>query len=366
MHQCNKNLLTFCTGRYIFISLRLLLVLNYIYCIYMGVPTFLLVSDFFMGVSQFSNTLGKLGKNIDKLESDQLQKIINECFDGMWEFTRKFEEKYSIISPDDLPLIKKNFHKLIGGWQWLMSSKISRKIYEQSFGYAGDCEVIDLIYRAIPDSTGIGYYFDEYLYNTPACQAVRNRKAFIVSSLSNEILKRNIMLKIFNLGSGPCRDIKEILDSFPESPLIIRNIDNDTRAHDYAKMVMDITIQNAHTVHFIKDNAFRIAVRDNILTYNRQDIIVSSGLFDYLKDRHAIRLIQSLWNLLADEGLMIIGNFHPQNPTRTCMEWGGNWYLVYRDKERFMNLFLRAGIPEGCIEITSEPLEINLFGIVRK
>lgn len=330
-------------------------------------------TDFFQKILQLSNTFEQIEKtittiNISKIESKQIQKIVNDCFDDMWEFIRKFEEEYLTIKYDDLMSIKKNFHKQIGTWQWLMSSKINRKIYEKSYGYSGDCEVMDLIYTAVSDSPGIGYYFDECLYNSPACKAVRNRKDYVISLICSEIQKRiDAIPRIFNLGSGPGRDMKELLEKNYDLPLIIYNIDRDIRALEYAKKVMNGSFKTSvHTVNFIKGNAFRIAVRDNIARYGKQDIIISSGLFDYIEDKYAIRLIKSLWNLLADNGLMIIGNFHPRNPTRTYMEWGGSWYLIYRDEERLIDLFLKAKIPEECIEVTSEPLGINLFAVVRK
>lgn len=161
--------------------------------------------------------------------------------------------------------------------------------------------------------------------------------------------------------------MKELIEKNKNLPLVINNIDSDTRALDYARKVINGTFKtDVHTVNFVSDNAFRVAVRDNIARYGKQDIIISSGLFDYIEDRHAIRLISSLWKLVADEGLMVIGNFHPRNPTRPYMEWGGDWHLIYREEEKLMNLFLKAGIPKDNIEIISEPLGINLFGVVRK
>lgn len=147
--------------------------------------------------------------------------------------------------------IKKNFHKQIGTWQWLMSSKINRKIYEKSYGYSGDCEVMDLIYTAVSDSPGIGYYFDECLYNSPACKAVRNRKDYVISLICSEIQKRiDAIPRIFNLGSGPGRDMKELLEKNYDLPLIIYNIDRDIRALEYAKKVMNGSFKTSvHTVN---------------------------------------------------------------------------------------------------------------------
>lgn len=163
-----------------------------------------LTDDFFFRVSRFANLFEQMAKAVDKMEPEQLQKSINQNLNCLCGFIKEFENKYS---SEDLSAIKNEFHKQIGTWQWLMSSKINRKIYEKSFGYSGDFEVIDLIYRAVSDSPGIGYFFDEYLYNTPACQAVRNRKDFVVSLVCAEIQRiSDAVPKIFNLGSGPGRD----------------------------------------------------------------------------------------------------------------------------------------------------------------
>ncbi len=62
----------------------------------------------------------------------------------------------------------------------------------------------------------------------------------------------------------------------------------------------------------------------------RFDCIYSLGLFDYLKDRVAARLMEWFWSLLNPGGSILIPNFHPETLGRGWLEAVMDWWLVYR------------------------------------
>jgi hypothetical protein len=47
---------------------------------------------------------------------------------------------------------------------------------------------------------------------------------------------------------------------------------------------------------------------------------------------------QILFGRLADGGELLIGNFHPDNPSRAGCEVGLDWHLVYRDEKDMARL----------------------------
>lgn len=60
-------------------------------------------------------------------------------------------------------------------------------------------------------------------------------------------------------------------------------------------------------------------------------------------------------------GQLVVGNFHPRNPTRGIMEWLGDWFLVHRDEAGMRRLAREAGIPEGLVRYEEEPLGVCGF-----
>jgi extracellular factor (EF) 3-hydroxypalmitic acid methyl ester biosynthesis protein len=91
------------------------------------------------------------------------------------------------------------------------------------------------------------------------------------------------------------------------------------------------------------------------------DSLICLGLFDYLDDETAKDMLHLFWQQLNDGGLLMLGNFASNNPTRAYMEWIGNWYLNYRTVEELQQLGIQAGIPEDQFFVGSEPLGVNLI-----
>ena len=64
-------------------------------------------------------------------------------------------------------------------------------------------------------------------------------------------------------------------------------------------------------------------------------------------------------------GILIVGNFGPQNPNRVFMDHILNWKLIYRDSAELRNLF--AATPFGNrVEVLAEEQGVNLFAIATK
>src|SRR3954467_1160844 len=68
----------------------------------------------------------------------------------------------------------------------------------------------------------------------------------------------------------------------------------------------------------------------------------SLGLIDYFDDRHAERLLDFGYQILATGGQMLLGNFHPQNPTRALMDDVLEWKLIHRSEEEIHRLLCEA------------------------
>ena len=59
-------------------------------------------------------------------------------------------------------------------------------------------------------------------------------------------------------------------------------------------------------------------------------------------------------------GELIIGNFHPNNPSKDYMEFAF-WNLNHRTEEDLIKLANACGVKNSCIEIKSESEGVNLF-----
>ena len=226
--------------------------------------------------------------------------------------------------------------------------------YHKPHGYAGDFEIIEKIYtQHVSDDPRIKKY-DLFFQAQSAPKAVRNRKAYFKSILKDKIGASTKPLKVLNLASGPCRGVAEFLKEYPESNFQIDCLEIDPKAIAHAKSLL--TPHAMDRISLVQGNIFKFLPSD---TY---DLVWSAGLFDYLNDKAFINLLRRFSRAVSKGGEIIIGNFHPTNPTIPYMEAIAEWYLNHRDEDNLFELGRAAGASsQQQMTIDREAEGVNLF-----
>jgi len=256
---------------------------------------------------------------------------------------------------DKIEKLKRIFINRIRGL--FLQSEFFEWCFRKPYGYAGDFKAIEDIYQNNPTSSGFVRLIDNYFHMAAICIAVRNRKEDfkrIITKFTNDKKDKNV--RLMSLGSGPCRDIKELL----ESDLLINKklkfdcYDNDANAIEFAKKLLS----NNPNVTFIKENALRIAASKDIndMIGKKYDVIYALGIFDYFNHKISVRLVENLRKLLNPGGIMAISNARDRysNPSLHCMEWAGEWLIIYRTDEEFKQIFIEAGFKESELRVSYE------------
>ena len=89
----------------------------------------------------------------------------------------------------------------------------------------------------------------------------------------------------------------------------------------------------------------------------------SIGLIDYFEDRFVIGLLDAIHDRLRPGGRVILGNFHPDNPTRAVLDHLLDWKLIHRTENDMNRLFEASRFGRPCDEIRFEAERVNLFAI---
>jgi len=225
------------------------------------------------------------------------------------------------------------------------------------YGYAGDFKIIDDIYQNSPSTSSFDRLFDNYFQMSAISVAVRNRKEDFKNLVMNFANKNGEdLIRIMDLGSGPCRDVKELLSS---DELLNRNVifdcyDHDEKALNFARSLL----VNFSNVNFIKENALRLAATKDVGSriHEKYNIIYSTGLFDYLSDKIATRLIRNLRKVLKAKGILAVSSVRDKysNPSVHYMEWMGEWNLIYREDEELKKIFIDAGFKKDLLKTMYE------------
>lgn len=237
------------------------------------------------------------------------------------------------------------------------SDSVMGHIRNKPYGYAGDFMIIERIYlNEAQTSTGY-YHWDRYSLEHVAAKAVRNRKDYFKSIMTDRIQHAGAPLQLLDVASGPARDLKELFEIIKPQSMKVTCVEMDSRAIEHAT---NINALHGGDISFINKNIFKFRTEEKF------DIVWSAGLFDYFCDRSFVLLLKKMMDFATDDGEIIIGNFSDENPSRIYMEMVGDWILNHRSAEKLVELAVAAGAHPSQIHVGKEPEGINLFLHIKK
>jgi len=307
-------------------------------------------------LSLVSSIEKEIGKNFAPVESTQLK--LNKA-------TKNIVEKgHALVSSIDnsklIASIKEGFRELIK--PWILKSKIMKRALEKPRGYPGDYQMLEYIYNSEPLSTDIGYYFDKGFLDSDLVRSVVNRKNMTKENIKS-MIKAHRGIKILNLASGSCREIREMLkEGIAKSYFSLVCLDQDEEAIEFSNNAL----KNLADVRFIKEDILSVTKDENKSLLNDKDLIYSIGLIDYLPDRVLKKIIKSLFDGLKPGATLLLS--HKDHGVYTPMQedWLSDWKFVPRDEKKMIALLNDIGIGNERIEVFREPTQIIFFMKIKK
>lgn len=257
-------------------------------------------------------------------------------------------------------------------WPFIASSEFLMRTNLKPQGYAGDFRTIAMVY----DNKYIGKsIFSKLMHKHPietvAAEAVRGRRKMICAELVNasKQARQGNKIRVVSIACGPFCEIEDILDS-PQKchELQFTLLDQDSDALAAAAKSIQQRERELHAKADFKllNESVRTLIRYTDLEerIGRATFIYSLGLYDYLTDRIAAALTKTLYELLEPGGILMLGNFHINNPTRVYMEYWMDWVLYYRDADEFQRM--AAELPGASMEIKFEETGSQMFLLIHK
>jgi extracellular factor (EF) 3-hydroxypalmitic acid methyl ester biosynthesis protein len=252
---------------------------------------------------------------------------------------------------------------------YFMRSRFAERAYYKPKGYAGDFQIMEMIYANRPQGDGrLGGLVDQWCLNTSAARAVRGRRSLLKKLLEKEAnlpASRQETMRILNLACGSCRELFDFLGE-KKSPAPVEAIclDADPEALEFTHQKVNVFSHRA-VIRFMQTDVVRWIIGRDKHPFGLLDFIYSAGLTDYLEDSLFQTLARRAYEYLKPGGVFVAGNFGPGNPNRAFMDHLLQWKLIHRDPEKLR--LLLADTPFGAeVEVYSEPEGVNLFLIARK
>lgn len=225
----------------------------------------------------------------------------------------------------------------------------THRSFSKPRGYAGDAALIDFMYydqgfANLESLSTLGRKIFEHNRDAPAPMAVRERRDFM-AALIDETCAEQSSASLLSLACGHLREglLSDAVDRSAFGRFVA--VDQDAaslgvvRQHFAAKGV----------------EARQLSIKRFLASdYPAQsfDFIYASGLFDYLQDRFAQSLVESLFDLLRPGGRLIVANFVPDIYDVGYMEAYMGWHLIYRDGAQLMKLAQRVPDSDASLKRT--------------
>lgn len=249
-----------------------------------------------------------------------------------------------------------------------LHSPYARRAMEKPRGYAGDFEMMNQVYRNSYEGNSLfGKLIHKYTVNESAAKSVRERRQYLKKELKDFIAtesKNKNKISICSVACGSAQELADLLADLPPDlnleMLTINLVDQDIEALLDARRNISTALRK---IKFpVQIQCLNVSIK-NILEQSPAaskfldsefDFIYSAGLYDYLLDPIAVILTQILYGVLATNGRLLIGNFHPDSPTRAICEFSVDWQLVYRDEKDMERLMKAIGAKDSRLSTDSQ------------
>lgn len=330
----------------------------------------------------FSNFRAKLKEEEDKIKKEEgptqdilLNTLRELSLDAITEVALKYFDHFSKITGKFVDskqhfIHREYFQKMLN--EFLTASALFNRAYTKPLGYAGDYEMMNIVYRnGFEGKDLFSQVMNKIDCEGSAGRAVRNRREYLSRKIASvyQSIPEDKPCKIVSIACGPCVEMADFLVGIREMKKPVKldfiAMDQDENALDNASQRLFPLIEG---IEGIRIRITRDNIKDLILGRNQKgndhysgaDLIYTAGLCDYLSNNAVNRLVRELYRFLKPGGALIIGNFGPHNPQKFKMEYGSEWFLIYRSEEDIRNF--TKGLPEDIIfSVEKEPEGVNLF-----
>jgi extracellular factor (EF) 3-hydroxypalmitic acid methyl ester biosynthesis protein len=260
----------------------------------------------------------------------------------------------------------------------MLCSPFARRAYEKPLGYAGDYEVMNMIYRNTFEGKSLYAKIVHFWFIKQwAAESVRNRIAYMKRKLLGESTRavgKKHNVRILNLGCGPAREVQDFLSECRlanHAEFYLVDFDAETVNYVTSKLAeIKTRDKRTPTIQVLRKSVTQLLREASLPLPNSLggnfDLIYSGGLFDYLSDQICKRLVSLFYEWLALDGLLVVANMNNQHkPFHHMVEYLLDWNLIYRDASDMAAFAPENAEPDGC-KVFVEPAAVNLFLEVRK
>ncbi|RIX97429.1 class I SAM-dependent methyltransferase [Aureimonas flava] len=213
--------------------------------------------------------------------------------------------------------------------RFLMQDPLTNWSATKPRGYSGDAGLLDIYYKhpsmeaLVAESSPLGRAIYDYTSEVPACEAGRERCRILARTVDETAQRVGTGAEIFAVAAGHLREAA-ICES-----LAAQRIDRWVALdQDPISVGIMTTEYPGGVVQPMNGSVLGLLRRSYQL--GSFDLVYASGLYDYLQDKTAIKLLQRLVEFVRPGGTLLFANFSDEIVSDGYMETFMDWPLILR------------------------------------
>lgn len=275
---------------------------------------------------------------IESLKEKYTSKIDN-CFEELWNLADywgdSYEKKSEYLMKELDPFFVHNIETVT-------------YIRKRPLGYAGDFVTMNFIYEYNSGKFLGADIYQKFINNYTCTIKVSNsnigRKRIIKEELMNRINDSTREQKILSLGSGPAREIIELINENKiHKPVTFYCLDFEEKAIQFVKAElaeMDFDSSKIK-IYFLHENLLKVIKKGKtVLPEKSLDFVYISGVFDYFSPKVCKRMLLNMLPLVkeTDAGKLLFFNMSSEQEShRAYYEMLAKWEMIHRTSEELIS-----------------------------
>jgi extracellular factor (EF) 3-hydroxypalmitic acid methyl ester biosynthesis protein len=223
---------------------------------------------------------------------------------------------------------------------WLLRSRYWNRSYVKPHGYAGDFRVLEWMYDLEGDpcedatQPAVINVLDAVYASVHSVRAVWHRRRWFADLVCRE-RRQSDTVRVLDVACGGSRYLRDVITD-PQRCTDVEGVfvDQDPAAVAFVNSWLP---DSTHTTVCAPARRLLDTARD--MRLGPFDVVLSTGLFDYLPRAEAASLLGDMTALTRPAGVTAICNFRPTDASRLVKEWISDWRLIYRSEHELAALF---------------------------
>jgi extracellular factor (EF) 3-hydroxypalmitic acid methyl ester biosynthesis protein len=232
---------------------------------------------------------------------------------------------------------------------WMLRSRLWARCWLKPHGFPGDYRMLEWMYDleqdacARSDQPAAVNLLDGLFRSVHSVQAVWHRRAWFAQLIAR-YAQQGAAVRVLDIASGGSRYVRDVVQSLGPRAVVPTFFDQDPAALAFVRSWLPSDAQ----ARFICAPVSRIREAVPLQPESEQapfDVVISTGLFDYLPSDFAGELVEHMVLLTRPGGTVAICNFSPDDASRVVKDWVADWRLVYRTASNLEALFSASITP---------------------